>query len=80
MVGAHRGVDPAGIEQPPEDRVMQPRSPRRRDRGVDDLPRELVSKAQGAAVVNEKPSLYARVDPVLALAERVAKDRDGSTV
>ena len=45
VVGAHRGVDPAGIEQSAEDRVMQTRSPRRRDRGVDDLPGELVSEA-----------------------------------
>ncbi len=44
VVGAHRGVDTARVEESAEDRVMQSRSPRRRDRGVDDLPGELVSE------------------------------------
>ena len=80
MVGAHRGVDPAPVEEAAQDRDDAPRPPCRRDRGVSDLPRQLVSKTQGVAVVNEKPSLHARVDPVLAVAQRLAKDRDGSTI
>ena len=80
MVGAHRGVDASLGEEPAEDRVVQTRSPRGRDRGVDDLPCELVTEAQGVAVVDEEARLDARLDAPLTPGQRLAQDRDGRTI
>ena len=80
VVRTDGGVDTSGVEQSAEDRVMKTGAPRRRDRGIDDLPSELVSEREGVAVVDEEARVHARLDALLTLAQSLAQHRDRSSI